>query len=38
MSYQAIHDGLVKGVTHMEGAGDIWGWQLNAKVFLAFFE
>ena len=36
MTNQAIHDGLVKGVTHVQGASDIGGWQLNGKIILTF--
>ena len=35
MTHQAIHDGLVKGVTHMQGAGHIGWWQLNRKIVFA---
>jgi hypothetical protein len=32
MTHQTIHDGLIKGVTHMQSAGDIGRRQLNAEV------
>ena len=35
MTYQAIHDGLIESMTHMQGAGYIRRWQLNRKVPLA---
>ena len=34
MTDQAIHDGLIKCVTHMQSARDIGRWQLNAEVCL----
>ncbi len=31
---QRVHDGLVKSMTHVQRAGDIWRRQQNAKVVL----
>ena len=36
MTNQAIHDGLVKGVTHMQGASHIRRGKLNRKITLTF--
>ncbi len=33
---QTVHDGLVKRVPHVQGAGDVGRWQLNGKVMPSF--
>ena len=33
---QPVHDGLVERMAHVQSAGDVGWWQLNAKVGLAF--
>ena len=38
VAYQAVHDGLVEGMPHVQGAGDVRWWQLDGECGFAFIE
>jgi hypothetical protein len=38
VTYQAIHDGLVKGVAHVKGACHVRWRQLNREIFFTFIK